>query len=115
MPEPFKNLFSLELIADMARHLARAHEAEGLPGFDAGAFRTAAGHELETLELKARSAQIESALTESLPRHFPDAARVLRRALAPSDGGARRGPDSDSEGLRGIALMPVAATACSRL
>ena len=53
MPEPFKNLFNKSNIRGMGEHYAKAW-----PEFDLEAFVAAATKDLESLELKERSAQI---------------------------------------------------------
>ena len=106
MPEPFKNLFNADLISDMARHLGRASAELGAFAFDERGFRASAGRDLESLELKERSAQIEAALTEYLPADFALAAEALRGAIRQVGGTASAA--SAEEGVSGIALMPVA-------
>jgi 3-methyladenine DNA glycosylase AlkC len=108
VPEPFKKLFSFDLISDMARHLGRASAGLAAFTFDQKGFQESAGRDLEALELKERSAQIEAALTEYLPADFLLAAEVLHRALrqGEDDGAASAVPPA--EGMSGFALMPVA-------
>jgi 3-methyladenine DNA glycosylase AlkC len=108
VPEPFKNLFNTNVISDMARHLSRASAEVGVPAFDEKSFRRRAGRNLEALELKERSAQIEEALTEFLPDDFPVAAEVLRRTVRDEGHGGTEPDAAAQEGLSGLALMPVA-------
>jgi 3-methyladenine DNA glycosylase AlkC len=108
VPEPFKNLFNTNVISEMARHLSRASAEVGVPAFDGKSFRRRAGRNLEALELKERSAQIEEALTEFLPDDFPVAAEVLRGALRDHGQGSTEPAVAPREGLSGLALMPVA-------
>jgi 3-methyladenine DNA glycosylase AlkC len=107
MPEPFKELFNVEVIAAIGGHLARAGSARG-HDFDEVAFRREAGRGLADLELKERSRRIEEALRRYLPGDFAEAGAVILGALgSPLDGGgAVLAPDA--KGLRGMALMPVA-------
>lgn len=63
MAEPFKNQFNRDVIAELANALTKTAGS-----FDAEAFLHAACHDLESLELKARSHQI----TEALVTHLPD-------------------------------------------
>jgi 3-methyladenine DNA glycosylase AlkC len=108
VPEPFKNLFNANVISDMARHLSRASAEVRAPAFDEKGFRRRAGRDLEALELKERSAQIEEALTEFLPDDFPVAAEVLREAIRDHGNGSTESGAAAPEGLSGLALMPVA-------
>ncbi len=91
--EPFKNLFSVTVIEQMADHLRRAW-----PPFDRDGFVAAASAGLDALELSARSRQIQAALGRFLPPDFPTAADVLLAALRPPEGG---------EGVAGMALLPM--------
>lgn len=79
MAEPFKNLFSADLVRVAAKHLAR-HD----PKFDSKRFVTLATTGLDQLEMKARAMQVASALEETLPQEFERAASVLEAALAPA-------------------------------
>ena len=60
MPEPFKNAFNPEMIAQMGDHLGNASAA-----FDVDAFVAQACDGLENLELKQRSNQIRDALMQT--------------------------------------------------
>jgi len=64
MPEPFKNVFNSRLVAIMASHFQRQW-----PKFDAQAFTLLASHDLQTLELKARSQQIVRASAGQFSDH----------------------------------------------
>jgi len=107
--EPFKNLFSRELIAAIGGHLA-AHD----PAFDRAGFEGMAGDGLEALELKARSAQITRALDAHLPADFAAACDLMLAALHPYTGGVADGEASDGRGLRGWAVMPMADVVAGR-
>ncbi len=101
MPEPLKNLFNHQLIHDVARHLARVW-----PEIDQAGFITAASQDLDELELKQRSQQIERALERFLPKDFGQAAAILRETLAPIQDGSGE-ITSTTDGIAGWAIMPV--------
>ena len=109
MPEPFKNLFSRDLIAGLADHLAARD-----PDFDRAGFEFAASDGLETLELKARSAQITAALEAYLSLDFATACAHLTAALHPDDDVDLSGKDMDAAGVRGWAVMPMADFVAAR-
>ncbi len=102
MPEPFKNLFNPEMIAQMGGHLARAN-----PEFDAHAFVQLATSGLDALELKERSNLIRDALTKTLPADFAKACETMTRSLHPTDT-QEKGNEMDSKGIAGWAIMPMA-------
>lgn len=102
MPEPLKNLYSHDLIRQLAGHLQRVH-----PEFDDGAFIAEAGAGLETLELKERAAQIRDALETNLPRDFRAMVEVLLAALHPDDDVPLSDVGMDDRGVRGWAVMPI--------
>lgn len=99
MAEPFKNLFNVNLIISMAEQFKR-HWQE----FNAQGFIDTASHQLDTLELKARSQQITAAMSQYLPEDFEQAGQILLDSLA---------PESDEEqainhdGISGWAIMPM--------
>ena len=107
MSEPFKSFFNRELIAAMAGHLARTSGECGAPPFDGAGFQAAAGRDLDSLELKERSAQIAEALSDHLPEHFPTAGEVLRLSLHPDEGAEPSDADLDAHGIRGWGVMPM--------
>jgi 3-methyladenine DNA glycosylase AlkC len=80
MPEPFKNLLSAQVIADIGRHLARAHA-----DFDRRRFVGLATQGLDALEMKARSQHICNAIERTLPADFAAAVDVMEAALATVD------------------------------
>ncbi len=100
MPEPFKNFFNHALIDHMADRLAAAW-----PSFDTSAFQSLAGADLESLELKQRSAQITQAMVACLPEDFPTTAGVLLAALGPTPAAPLALDEPD--GLSGWAIMPL--------
>lgn len=105
MAEPFKNLFNDTVIEKMATHFQR-HYTE----FDAQGFVEAACHQLETLELKERSAQITEAMVTYLPKDFTHAGNILLASLAPAPDSCADTDDSHTEesGIAGWAIMPMA-------
>ncbi|MCG8509132.1 MAG: DNA alkylation repair protein [Rhodospirillales bacterium] len=100
--EPFKNLFSHDLIRDMADHFSRAW-AE----FDKARYIELAGQGLEDLELKQRSDRIEAAMEACLPDDFDEAARILLASLHPEEDPGPNGGGIDDRGIRGWAIMPM--------
>ncbi|WP_419910815.1 DNA alkylation repair protein [Hoeflea sp.] len=103
MPEPFKNFFNAELIAAMAGHLAQQSE-----NFDAKSFKKHALDGLDDLELKQRSSQITDALCGALPEDFKSACATLTGALHPEDDVDLSELTTDTHGLRGWAVLPMA-------
>lgn len=103
MPEPFKNLFNLPLIDNLGKHLHARY-----PAFDKKGFVRAASRQLETLELKQRSAQITDALEQYLPEDFLRAREILVAVLHPEDEVDLRELKMDEHGVRGWAIMPMA-------
>ena len=108
MAEPFKNLFNLDVIEAFGGHLARASAACGSPAFDEAGFRSMAGRDLDALELKERSRQIQAALTEFLPDDFREAGAIIHAGLRPDGEAELSESRTDESGLGGIALMPIA-------
>lgn len=109
MPEPFKNLFNITMIGEMAGHLVRV-----APDFDQERFVALASDGLEGMELKQRAGQITGALDACLPRDFPAAAAVLRAALHPETEVDLSGRGMDGRGIRGWAVMPMADHVAAR-
>ena len=102
MPEPLKNLYSAELIAQMGAHLRRVH-----PAFDAGRFVSDASRDLETLELKQRAAQIRDALDTHLPSDYGQMIDILLASLHPEEDVELSAVGMDAQGIRGWAVMPM--------
>ncbi len=100
--EPFKNVFSPELVACLARHLERR-----LPGFDGAAFTDAVAHRLGALELMARAQLIADQVHAALPADPARRAGVLLALLHPDDGHWTHRP-SDDDGIRGWGILPLA-------
>ncbi|MDO9095548.1 MAG: DNA alkylation repair protein [Rubrivivax sp.] len=103
MAEPFKHLLNAGLVKAAAVHLHRH-----APAFDSRRFVKLASEGLDTLELKARSLHICTALEQTLPADFPAAADALQAALAPPEAGEAMAQLTGLEqGLRGWILWPV--------
>lgn len=107
MPEPFKNVFNLALIDGMAEHFHR-HYTE----FDKNAFIDDASHELDSLELKARSNQIISAMISYLPKDSSLTFDILEKSLLPIAEQLNVEQVTagliNSNGISGWAIMPMA-------
>ncbi|MDQ7075255.1 MAG: hypothetical protein Q9O24_08925 [Gammaproteobacteria bacterium] len=103
MPEPFKAVFNQELIAIMAHHFQRQWA-----GFDQEGFVNVASHDIETLELKARSQQIVTAMLEYVPKDFQLTGELLLKTLSPAVEPGIFPQKSDDQGLSGWAIMPLA-------
>jgi 3-methyladenine DNA glycosylase AlkC len=99
--EPFKNLFSPELVRNIADHASRH-----LEGFDAGAFVAAIVPRLAELELKARAQLIADRLHEVLPAQPQRRSDILRSLLHPDELNHSDKPP-DERGLCGWAVMPL--------
>ena len=102
MPEPFKNLLNRTIISGIAEHFSKADS-----GFDPAGFMKMAGKNLETLELKERSAQITSTMVTFLPDDFKKAAAIMLASLAPDEDGFGNS-DIKNRGIAGWAVMPMA-------
>lgn len=101
MPEPFKNFFNPNMVAQMGGHLAR------VGAFDADGFAARATAGLEPLELKERSVHIRQALVDHLPSNFEAACDLMVRALHPETS-RESGNEMDADGIAGWAVMPMA-------
>ena len=104
MPEPFKNFFNLETIDGMAAHFRRAWS-----DFDQAGFVRAASADLESLELKQRSARITAAMASHLPDDFERAGAIMLASLAPAHDGDTSGASLGAGGIAGWAVMPMTA------
>jgi 3-methyladenine DNA glycosylase AlkC len=101
--EPFKNLIDRRVVAEAARHLARAW-----PAFDAARFERLAAGGLQALELKARAMHVADALEATLPANFDAAARVIEASLAPPpQGDALDAHRISDAGLAGWIVWPL--------
>lgn len=77
MPEPLKNLYTKQLVSDVARAITDAH-----PAFDTSAFqRHVFGRGWKSLELKGRMRRITEALTEYLPEDFEESSTIIREVV----------------------------------
>jgi len=101
MPEPFKNLFNETVIKDIGKRFAGAWAEFNYTGFI-----SAAGHGLESLELKQRSDQITEAMARYLPADFEQAATILQACLAADDEHGHKRKET-GQGLSGMAIMPM--------
>ena len=97
--EPFKNLINPTLIRSFAKHLARQ-------GVDEKAFVKAALAGLEDREMKARAELVAEALAAVLPPDFAEAASLLERTLAETDG-TSEGWSTSSSGVTGWIVWPM--------
>jgi len=102
MPEPFKNLFNLKVIKNMAEHFNKHW-----PEFNVRGFVNAAGNDLNSLELKARSQQITQAMIKYLPVDFMEAGKIMHDSLGPAQSQEIFKGESDQNGLSGWAIMPM--------
>jgi 3-methyladenine DNA glycosylase AlkC len=101
--EPFKNVFHRRGIALVAAILARHVE-----NFRESDFVQQASHNLESLELKARSQQIYHALCDHLPQDFLQACAVIKNSLHPCCEGAPVRAETDEQGIQGWMILPFA-------
>ncbi|MEP4891493.1 MAG: DNA alkylation repair protein [Aliiglaciecola sp.] len=108
MPEPLKNLFNHDVIRHMAKHFSSHANASCGEGFDAAAFIEIASNNLESLELKQRSAQIMQAMKHCLPDNFNLAADIMLKSLAPEHNSDLSQHADLTLGLNGWAIMPMA-------
>ena len=99
--EPFKELFSVALVAGLARHLKRVWKS-----FDADGFARAATKDFKTQELKQRATAISGALALHLPKDVPRALKILIATLRPLDKNGER-VDDESKGVAGWAIWPM--------
>jgi len=91
------------MITGMAGHFQHQWAA-----FDADAFVATASNDLESLELKARSQQIEQAMLRYMPDDFAQAGEIMRASLAPALNGDIFGQSVNEAGIAGWAIMPMA-------
>lgn len=78
MPEPYKNVFSVAVIEQMASCFKQADAT-----FAYSDFINAASHDLDNLELKQRSEQIVEAMRRFLPEDFVKSSKILLASLKP--------------------------------
>ncbi len=99
--EPFKNIFSPELVGWLADHLGRHAR-----GFDRLAFEGAILPTLDQLELKDRAQLIADAVHRGLPDDNAERARILEAILHPDELDHADQP-SDEDGICGWAILPL--------
>ncbi len=99
--EPFKNLFSPQLVVWIGHHLEK-HAA----GFDRQGFEAPVLGALEALELKARAQLIADHVHINLPGDHGERARILEAMLHPDEEDKADGL-SDEDGICGWGVMPL--------
>lgn len=99
--EPFKNLFSPELVRCIGQHL-QLH----LPDFDRTAFERSILAGLEQLELKQRAQLIADHIHAVLPAKHSTRHNILLAMLHPETL-HNEGTDSDQDGIRGWGIYPL--------
>lgn len=100
MPEPFKNIFSAEMVRGLGGHLARVSDQ-----FDREAFEEQALRGLEQLELKERSEQFSHAIEAAMSGSFEDTVAVMIAALHPNSEVEGANTGVDEQGVAGFAVM----------
>lgn len=99
--EPFKNVFSPELVGWLADHIGRHAQ-----GFDRIAFESAILPTLEDLELKERAQLIADAVHGGLPDEHAERARILTAILHPDEFDHANQP-SGEDGICGWGILPL--------
>ncbi len=99
--EPFKNVFSAQLVACIADHLQKH-----VDGFDRGRFEDPVLEELESLELKARAQLVADHVHLALPEEHDERLRILNSMLHPVEDYKADSP-SDHDGIRGWGVLPM--------
>jgi 3-methyladenine DNA glycosylase AlkC len=97
MAEPLKNKYGPEIPKQIAAMIAAVH-----PTFPATAFVKQALRGYEDLELMDRGRHIAAALAAHLPAHFPTAAKVLVKSMAPKTS------QTEGNGMAPFLYMPHA-------
>lgn len=106
MPEPFKNVFSQQLVLNLAKQLQRVYSP-----FDLESFVSSINSELDNLELKQRSDLICEQLTRFLPEDFLESCEILHRILGETvDANALNATMDKNQqlGVNGWVMMPLA-------
>ncbi len=109
MAEPFKNLFNPTMIAAMGNHLQASN-----PSFNKKLFIKNASNGLDSLELKARAIQIQTALDPLLPTDFRAACEMILGSLSPKTDEDWLADDIHTLGISGWAIMPLAEIVAAR-
>ncbi len=99
--EPFKNVFSPDLVRCIADHL-QTH----ITKFDRREFESGILETLETLEFKARAQLIADHIHIALPQDHGERARVLYAMLHPDEEDHANQP-SDAHGICGWGVQPL--------
>jgi len=99
--EPFKNLFSPELVSCLADHLATHVE-----GFERASFEVPILEQLDQLELKARAQIIADGMYRALPKKQPERDAIMLAMLHPLED-YETGFESGEDGVRGWGVMPL--------
>lgn len=99
--EPFKNVFSPEMVACIAGHLEKH-----APAFDRAGFEQQILNSLQSLEFKDRAQLIADTIHQALPAGHDERARILHAILHPNEEG-HSGADSNEDGLNGWAIQPL--------
>lgn len=103
MAEPFKNWINIDLINGMSMHFGKHNT-----GFNQQGFVAFASDQLESLELKARTAQVTQAMIEYLPDDFEHAGQILLASLgAPLEDDLSAGK-TDHNGIGGWGVIAMA-------
>ena len=103
MADAFKNRIDADLVAAIAKHLARVSEE-----FPRARFVKLANTGLDELELKERVTHLSDALAQCLPEKYDEAVTVLEQSLAPErfdDDLAKL--TTSAHGLAGWAVWPM--------
>ncbi|MGR3659968.1 MAG: DNA alkylation repair protein [Paracoccaceae bacterium] len=100
MPEPFKNIFSADMVRGLGGHLARVSDQ-----FDRAAFEEQALCGLDQLELKARSEQFSQAIEAAMSGSFEDTVAAMIAALHPNSEAEGVNTGVDEHGVAGFAVM----------
>ena len=103
MAEPFKNMFNITLVRDMAQHFERHN-----PQFNSAAFITDATSNFDSLELKERSNQIALAMHRHLSNDFNETATLLLQSLDKNPADDLKDAAITENGIAGWAIMPMA-------
>jgi 3-methyladenine DNA glycosylase AlkC len=94
MAEPIKEILNKDAVRWLSQSLARAH-----PAFATSSFEKACNTGLDGLELKQRAMHLACCMTNHLPQHFPDAARIVSSSLDAEN------PPSGEYGTVGLRYM----------
>ncbi|WP_158584108.1 DNA alkylation repair protein [Salinibius halmophilus] len=101
--EPFKNVYSPDSIHAAAVHIQRVYPQFNLVSFEAQCLQN-----LDALELKQRSRQIQQALADHLPKDIAQSANILCAALADDNTTENLTWTTDDTGIAGWFIMPMA-------